>query len=154
MKAEFRELLRDLDNERRQLPDCIVVVLDANCIGHTERKQEIDKVVESYPRFQPLVHCAIPDPHIERWMLVDPDAFRRVFGKGCTLPARKCAKDEYKKLLRKEIRASGREPILGGEEYAEPVVEAMDLNRAERREPSIRLFLRELRAIFAQWVQR
>jgi hypothetical protein len=84
-------------------------------------------------------------------MLVDPRAFQTVFGRVCTVPALKCAKGEYKRLLREEIRQSGIEAPLGGEEYAEDVVRAMDLAQVETREPSLGLFLRNLRALFNRW---
>ena len=111
----------------------------------------MDGVLAPYPQFQHLVSCAIPDPHIEQWMLVDPRAFRAVFGRGCTLPALKCAKDEYKKLLRSEIRTSGIEAPLGGEEFAEDIVREMNLRQVEGREPSLGLFLKGLQAQFNAW---
>ncbi len=148
---EFGEFLRDLGRGRGNLPDLVLVVLDANCLGYSERKQVMDGAVNRYPEFQQIVSYGIPDPHIERWMLVDETAFRSVFGRGCTLPALKCAKDEYKRLLLDEIRASGIEPILGGEEYAEDIVMAMNLGYAEVCEPSLGRFLRTLKARFNQW---
>jgi hypothetical protein len=150
MHREFREFLRDLSRQR-QFPGSVIVVVDANCRGHHERKALMDGVLNSYPQFQQLVSYAIPDPHIERWMLVDPKAFQAVFGRGCTLPALKCAKDEYKKLLRKEIRESGIDAPLGGEEFAEDIVEAMNLGQAEVNEPSLGLFLKRLKAQFNTW---
>src|SRR5712692_2791255 len=86
MRTEFREFLRDLGRERLPLPDSIVVVLDANCAGYNERREIMDDVVLAYPQLRPIVSYAIPDPHIERWMLVDAAAFQTVFGRGCTLP--------------------------------------------------------------------
>jgi len=151
MHWEFEEFLRDLERGRLPRPDSVVVVLDANCIGYNERKKQMEGVVETHPQFQQIVSYAIPDPHIERWMLVDEAAFRTVFGRGCTLPGLKCAKDEYKRLLLKEIRDSGIEPILGGEEFAEDIVKAMNLAKAEIREPSLGLFLKSLKALFNQW---
>jgi hypothetical protein len=151
MHWEFAEFLRDLGKGRLPRPDSVVVVLDANCLGYNERKQVMEHVVEAYPQFQQIISYGIPDPHIELWMLVDEAAFRHVFGRGCTLPALNGAKDEYKRLLLKEIRASGIEPILGGEEYAEDVVNAMNLGQAEVREPSLGLFLKALKAQFNQW---
>ena len=151
MHWEFAEFLRDLGKGRLPRPDSVVVVLDANCLGYNERKRVMERVVEAYPQFQQIISYGIPDPHIERWMLVDEAAFRDVFGRGCTLPALTCAKDEYKRLLLKEIRASGIEPILGGEEYAEDIVNAMNLGQAEVREPSLGLFLKALKAQFNQW---
>jgi len=97
-----------------------------------------------------VTYC-IPDPHIERWMLADSNSFQQVFGRGCTLPAIKCAKDEYKRLLRKEIRDSGIDALLGGEEYAEDIVDHMDLSRMEIQEPSLGHFLKALKAMFNRW---
>jgi len=153
MHHEFRVFLRDLSRQHQPFPDCIVVVVDANCQGHNDRKKLMDGVLDHYPTLQQLVSYAIPDPHIERWMLLDVNAFQAVFGRGCTLPAIKCAKDEYKKLLRKEIRASGIEAPLGGEEFAEDIVMAMDLALVER-EPSLGLCLRSLKARFKTWRAR
>ena len=151
MHDEFRDFLRDLARERQPYPDGVIVVADANCQGYHGRKKLMDVELERYPQFQQLVSYAFPDPHVERWMLVDPNAFQTVLGRGCTLPAIKCAKDEYKKLLRKEIRDGGIEAPLGGEEFAEDIVMAMNLSQAEVREPSLGLFLRSLRAQFNAW---
>jgi hypothetical protein len=154
MHGELSDFLRDLARDRHPLPDSVIVVVDANCQGYSDRKGMMDGVLAHYPQFQQLVSYAIPDPHIERWMLVDARAFRTVFGRGCTLPVMKCAKDEYKKLLRTEIRASGIEAPLGGEEFAEDIVMAMDLGQVETREPSFGLFLRNLKALFNAWRTR
>jgi hypothetical protein len=151
MHGEFRDFLRDLSNQRQRLPDAVIVVVDANCKGHADRKELMDGALNHYPQFQQLVSYAIPDPHIERWMLVDTGAFQTVFGRGCTLPAIKCMKDEYKKLLRNEIRQSGIEAPLGGEEFAEDIVAAMNLGQAEIREASLGLFLKTLKAKFNAW---
>lgn len=151
MAGEFKVFLRDLARDRQQLPDSVIVVVDANCLGHNERKASMDSALANYRQFQQIVSYAIPDPHIERWMLADPKAFHAVFGRGCTLPAVKCSKDEYKRLLRKEIRDSGIEAPLGGEEYAEEIVMAMNLPQVERREPSFGLFLKRLKALFNRW---
>ena len=87
-------------------------------------------------------------------MLVDPQAFKTVFGRGCTLPAAKCAKGEYKTLLRKEIRDAGIEAPLGGEEFAEDIVDAFDLGQAETKEPSFGLFLKALKGRFNHWKKK
>jgi hypothetical protein len=154
MHWEFRDFLRDLAREHASPPDAVIAVVDANCQGYNERKTSMDSVVTRYPQFQQLVSYAIPDAHIERWMLVDSRAFRSVFGRGCTLPALKCAKGEYKRLLREEIRQSGIEAPLGGEEFAEDIVRAMDLAQVEVREASFGLFLKTLKGLFNGWRNR
>lgn len=151
---EFKDFLRDLSRENASVPDAIIVVVDANCKGYNERKKAMQGVVANYSAFEQLISFAIPDPHIERWMLADPQAFRTVFGRGCTVPAVKCAKDEYKRLLREEIRQSGIEAPLGGEEYAEDIVQAMDLAHVEGNEPSLGLFLRDIKGLFNRWRDR
>lgn len=151
MHHAFKHFLHDLSREQQDLPDSVIVVVDANCSGHNGRKALMDGVLAPYPQFKALVSYAIPDPHIERWMLVDPRAFQATFGRGCTLPAIKCAKNEYKKLLREEIRKSGIDPPLGGEEYAEDIVMEMNLGQAEVHEPSFGLFLKSLKAQFNAW---
>jgi hypothetical protein len=151
MHGELKDFLRDLERERQSPPDAVIVVVDANCKGYNGRRSEMDGVVSHYPQFEQMVSYAIPEPHIERWMLADPPAFQTVFGRGCTLPAVKCAKGEYKRLLRDEIRQSGIEAPLGGEEFAEDIVGVMDLAQVEAREPSLGLFLKSLRALFNRW---
>jgi hypothetical protein len=151
MHNEFKVFLRDLSRQQQTLPDAIIVVVDANCQGYNGRKELMDNELARYPALKRLVSYAIPDPHIERWMLVDPRAFQTVFDRGCTLPAIKCAKNEYKKLLRREILASGIEAPLGGEEYAEDIVKAMNLGQVEVGEPSLGLFLKSLKAQFNTW---
>ena len=117
----------------------------------TGAKTWLSTVLKPFPHFQQLVSYAIPDPHVERWMLVDPKAFQVVFGRGCTLPAIKCSKNEYKRLLRKEIKASGIEAPLGGEEFAEDIVSEMNLGQVEGREQSLGLFLKTLKRQFNTW---
>jgi hypothetical protein len=84
-------------------------------------------------------------------MLVDHNAFQTVFRRGCTLPAIKCAKDEYKRLLRDEIRRSGIDSPLGGQEFAEDIVGAMNLAKCETKEPSLSSLLKEMRGTFRGW---
>ena len=69
MQTEFKIFLRDLSKDRRALPDAVVVVLDANCDGYTRRKKMMEEALEHYAQLKDLVTYAIPDPHIERWML-------------------------------------------------------------------------------------
>ena len=94
------------------------------------------------------VICAVPDPHIERWLLVDSAAFKSVLGRGCAAPDQKCEKARYKRLLIEAIRQAGIIPNLGGIEFAADIVAAMNLARASRLDPSLKPFLDELKTVF------
>ena len=145
---ELRQYLRDLLREREDLPDLVVVATDANCKGMNERIRE---VAAAGGRGGPRLVCAVPDPHIERWLLLDSAAFKQVFGRGCDPPDRKCERARYKKKLLDSIVAAGIVPALGGMEYADEIVRAMDLARAGRADQSLARLLDELRAVFRQW---
>ena len=92
-----------------------------------ERRREVE--IGDPPA--PLI-LAIPDPHVERWLLLDGAAFKSVFGRGCDAPDRKCDRGRYKRRLAESIVAAGVTPILGGIEFAEDIVQCMDIERAEQ----------------------
>ncbi|HEY3971901.1 MAG TPA: hypothetical protein VGM18_02790 [Candidatus Sulfotelmatobacter sp.] len=150
---EFGVYLNDIEKGRVATPDLIVVATDGNCKGYTERRQEIEKVAETHPTLSGSVAYAIPDPHIERWLLADGSAFKMVLGRGCNLPQHKCQKDFYKQLLAREVQEAGVKPIFGGLEYAEDIVNAMNLVYVEKQEPSFEKMMRELKARFNRWRQ-
>ena len=144
--TELDDYLRDLNRQRSPRPDLIVVVTDANCKGLNERTREI--VRRDAPA--PMI-LAIPDPHIERWLLLDGAAFRAVLGKGCDAPDQKCARDRYKQRLIEAIYAAGITPSLGGIEYAEDIIQKMNINRAARADRSFNRFVSDLRNTFQGW---
>jgi len=144
--VELRNYIRDLKRQGTPWPDLIVVATDANCKGLNERSKEIGELNAPAP-----VLLAIPDPHIERWLLLDGAAFKRVFGRGCRAPDRKCSRERYKELLIEEIHAAGGTPILGGIEYAEDVVQKMESERAGRAEDALRRFVEGLSSIVRGW---
>ena len=146
--SEFKTYLRDLKRKMEAMPDLLIVATDANCKGFAERKREIDEVDDS---FRDLIICAIPDPHIERWLLLDSAAFKSVLGKGCKAPDQKCERDRYKKLLLEAVLAAGVVPLLGGMEYAEDIVNAMDLTLRVTGDTSLDRFLKELHKKLRQW---
>ena len=146
--SEFQAFLKEITRGRETLPDLLVVVTDANCKGYVERRREI---VEAGDVFKGFMICAIPDPHIERWLLLDSSAFKTVFGKGCNAPDQKCERDRYKRLLSEAIQTTGIVPLLGGMEYAEDIVKAMDLEQMEQANASLGRFLKDLRDAFKQW---
>ena len=142
MKHELNDYLRALHRHREPLPDLIVAATEANCKGLTARTREIADLDGRTP---PMV-LAVPDPHIERWLLLDGAAFKTVFDRGCRAPDRKCDRNRYKQLLVEAIRAAGVIPSLGGIEYAEDIMRHLDIDRAARADASFRRFIDNLRA--------
>jgi hypothetical protein len=145
---ELRQFLRDLQRGKASFPDLIVVATDGNCMGFNARRKEI---MDDADRVSARIICAIPDPHIERWLMVDSSAFKDVFGFGCDAPDQKCDRNRYKRLLVEAIRKSGVFPSLGGIEYAESIASALDLDRASAADPSLARFIGDLRDIFREW---
>lgn len=145
---ELRQFLRDLRLGRDRLPDLVIVATDANCKGLVERLRQITDVTS---KAAARTLCAVPDPHIERWLLVDSAAFKSVFGRGCDAPDQKCDRARYKKLLIDAIRASGVTPSLGGIEFAADIVAKMDLDRAAAADDSLRRTIEDLRGVFRTW---
>lgn len=143
--GKFDDYLRDLARQGGR-PDLIIVATDANCKGLNERAKELGRPTAPAP-----IIMAIPDPHIERWLLLDGAAFREVIGRGCDLPDQKCERERYKTLLINAIYDAGITPILGGIEFAEDIVQQMDIERATRFDLSLRRFVSEIRQTFRQW---
>ena len=142
---EFNTFLRDL-RRHGGIPDLIVVATDADCIGVNERRREFEQVNAPAP-----IVLATPDPHVERWLLLDGAAFREVFGRGCDAPDQRCDRDLYKQRLISAIYAAGITPTLGGIEFAEDIVQYMNIDRAMRSDDSLRRFVSEIRQTFRQW---
>ena len=101
--TELKVFIRDLERQGSPRPELIIVATDANCKGFNERRKEIGRLDTPTP-----VLLAVPDPHIERWLLLDGAAFRTVFGRGCQAPDRKCSRELYKRKLIEEISRRGR----------------------------------------------
>ena len=142
---ELKRYLNDLTTQGGH-PDLIVVATDANCVGLQRRTRDIDASAAVSP-----VVLAIPDPHIERWLLLDGRAFKTVFGKGCDAPDKKCDRGRYKHQLFEAVRATGVVPQLGGVQYAEDIVQHMDIDAAARADASLHRFVEGVRRIFRQW---
>ena len=144
--TEYNNYIRDLIRQGNPRPDVIVVATDANCKGLNERTREIIARGE----LATIIH-AIPDPHIERWLLLDGSAFKAVFGMGCDAPDQKCDRRRYKRRLIEAIRDTGTIPRLGGIEYAEDIVQHMNIKRVARSDRSFRRFVEALRNTFQEW---
>lgn len=142
---ELGDYLRDVDRQGDPWPYLIVVATDANCKGLNERAKEIGRRIG---QARAPVVLAVPDPHVERWLLLDGAAFKAVFGQGCDAPDQKCDRDRYKRRLIEAIRGTGVTPSLGGIEYAEDIVRKMDVERARKADKSFARFVDDLRMTF------
>jgi len=146
---EFAGLLREILFRNGLLPDLIILTTDSNCKGLTARLKDARKKVP--PELEDRIVYAVPAPHIERWLLLDSEAFKAVLGRGCRAPDKKCRRDRYKQLLASAVREAGLRPLLGGVEYAEDIIEQMDFNRAMVQDESFGRFMKDLRVAFARW---
>lgn len=142
----LRDYIRDLKRQGTPSPDLIIVATDANCKGFNDRRKEIDRLNIPTPTI-----FAVPDPHVERWLLLDGAAFKAVLGRGCQAPDKKCSRERYKERLIEAIRDAGRTPSLGGIEYAEEIVQNMDIVRAARLDDALQHFVEDLRDTFRRW---
>jgi len=141
--GEIEKLAQSYQKGMVSLPDKILVCIDANCQGYGVRKKALDQKAGVLKDF--LIH-AIPDPHIERWYLLDSGAFKLALGKGCKAPTEKCEKDRYKRLLNEAVTEANVEPLLGGIEYAGDIIDAYDIQRVASQEASFGHFINEFRS--------
>ena len=148
--TELRQYQRDLQRNEEGLPDLIIVGTDSNCKGFLEREREINEISSL---FSNLVISAIPEPHIERWLLLDSAAFKTVFGKGCPAPDQKCEQDRYKRMLLNAIHEADVGPSVISIEYVEDLVNEMDLQRVAQIDKSIDRLLSALQRRFRTWQQ-
>lgn len=145
--TELRRFLRDMQRERIPPPPVLVVTIDGNCQGYTEKRNEIRQIAESYGYAGHLA-CAIPDPHIERWYMADPAGLQQAIEARVqpVLPAYKCERERYKQVLLEVFADAGIRPLLGGAEYGNDVVEAMRLYAAQQADPALKHFVDHLKA--------
>lgn len=132
VETEVKRFLRDYKQGNAGFADLTIVVRDANCKGFNDRKALFDKIVKEVGFPTENIIYAIPDPHVERWMLLDADAFHQVFDVGCALPDQKCDKNRYKVVLLEQIREGELDPPLGGMEYADNIVAFLNIEVANR----------------------
>ena len=143
--GELEIYFRDLRLSALQ-HDVIVVAADANCHGVQKRKQELQEKAAQTQGLPEIIY-ALPDPHIERWLLIDSQAFKKVCGKGCSAPDKKCDRGRYKKKLIDALISSKQDPGLGGIDYAEAIISEMSLAPLPQ-DDSFKLFITDLRSYF------
>lgn len=125
-------------------PDLIVVGIDGNCATFAKKRIEIEDATLAAFRNRVIASC--PDPHIERWFLADVESFHKVIGSRPVVGKKKCVRDHYKQLLGQAIRDGGHPTTLGGIEFANELVERMDIYRAGKADGSLKAFVEDLRS--------
>lgn len=141
--TSLRRYVRDLAKGRERFADLLVVAIDGNCQGSQSVRRAVLEIVQG-EAYGGEVACAVPNPHVELWYLSDGQAVHRVIGAEGTqpaLPARKCEKSRYKRLLREAFLNGGIDPPAGGSEYGEDIARALDLERARRVDDDLDRFL-------------
>lgn len=141
---EFRawqaNVRRDIDASG--VPDLLVLMIDGNCSPWNEAVGRLEESIDQAVFPRAVVAC--PEPHLERWLFADRDAFRQVVGKAPPADPGKCERRLYKRLLRKAL--SDMLILTDDTEIAPDIVAAMDFYRAGKSQPSLRAFTDRLRA--------
>ena len=147
----FRKFLKDARRHGHLNADLLIVGMDANCKGFTVRRDEVAKVAGKSNTY-PAVIAAIPEPHVERWYLLDLTALGKAAGVPivAAVPAYKCEKNHYKTLLRQAFKDSGITPPLGGLEYGPLIAQHMDLFAAAKQDHGLAEYVEKARAWLKQ----
>ena len=132
------------DSQRDAAADMLVVAVDANCKGLATVTDRLAAIVEPTGLLDRSAFC-VPDPHIERWYLLDLHALKKTIGAGVhvSVPSHKCDRDYYKDLLGEAVRESG--SMLGGSEFGSELAERMSIVQACGADASFKAFVSQVR---------
>ncbi len=141
----YKNFVKEAKRSTHLNADVLVVGSDGNCKGFQQKRTQITRVVAK-PPFS-TVFTAIPDPHIERWYLIDPSALSKVLeGAQVELPKHKCEKNYYKTLLMETFSQCGVLPPLGGIEYGPEIAHIMDIYSASKLDHGFKDFVDQVQA--------
>jgi hypothetical protein len=124
-------------------PDLLVLVTDCDCRPLATCRAELEALVDDSVFAEHVIGA--PTSHVEAWYLADGESFFEVVGAEPPPPPRKCAKDVHKKRLEEAVKAGGHPLTNGGAEFGPDLIAAMDLRRAAAAEPTLDLFIRDVR---------
>jgi len=123
----------------RAAPDVLVVAHDANCRGYSDVEQRIRDWV-SAERASILVP-ACPNPHVERWYVLDQTGFLAVVGGERLSIPDKCERHFYKNLLRNAVETAGHLSPVGGIDFGPDLAMKIDLYRLSKKDASFKSFV-------------
>ena len=117
-------------------------MVDANDVGVAARRREVVEALDE--SLIPASVVAVPDPCVERWLVADPPSFAGLLG---AEPETRATddRDAWRQRVIDALNRGGHIVTQGGSEFAEEIVEAMDLYRAGRAVPSLGAFVDDLR---------
>lgn len=142
LKRELRAF-QTLAARRSGTPDLLVILVDANAVGPSARREEIEEILDT--RVFPRHVIGTPNPCVERWLLADPTSFAQTFGVQPAI-AKTTDRNAWKTRLAEVLEAAGQIVVQGGAELSEEIIEPMDFYRAGKSDPTIRDFADALRA--------
>ena len=145
---EYKQFLADAEGFRTFEADVLVVAIDGNCSGYHKMVKRLGSYLKpDHPLSQKVVY-AVPDPHIERWYIMDQKAFKKgvKLERAPNLPSYKCKKDYYKQIVNQSLKESHVGSLLGGAEYAERIIEKLEnLDALAAQDPGFGFFVDALR---------
>jgi hypothetical protein len=143
--SALKAYLRDAKKRGASPSDCVVIGSDANCKGFAKKREMLKS--EAADLSLSLI-TVIPDPHIERWYLIDAQALSTAVGETLQphTPPYKCDKNEYKKRLKDAFLNSTIFPLSGGIEYGPEVASKMNLYKASKEDPGLEDFIKQTKA--------
>jgi hypothetical protein len=154
VKVDFRKFVKDTAKSTADDVDLLVVAVDGNCKGHKEQIRNLERYIKPNHPFRNKVVYAIPDPHIERWYIMDQRAFKEGVGiaRAPELPGYKRQKGYYKSILNQTLKEADVNSLLGGAEYGERIVESIEnLDAFSKQDDGLQDFVNELRIKMRNW---
>ena len=141
--AKELETYQKVVEKTGQLPDLLVVGIDANCQGFRKAKKQYEGALSD--ELRSIAVIAAPDPHIERWYIADDVRFEQIVGARPRLPARKCDREHYKVALERAVLKGGHTPTLHGLEFGPEIAQEINFYHAGKKDGAFRNFIGELR---------
>jgi len=149
--TEFKRFMKDTMQSRSSDVDLLVVGIDGNCKEHRDQIRQLEQHIRGEHPLRDRVVYAVPNPHIERWYMMDQRAFKNGVGvdRSPDMPPYKCKRDYYKRLLRGTLAELNVGSLLGGAEYAESIVASItSLDSLRSQNAGFQTFVDGLRAFF------
>lgn len=143
---ELRRFLMDIQSANTNPYQIMIVAKDSNCAKYIKARDDIMTVIRK-ANYHSSVVLAIPNPYIERWYVIDPEAFKSATGARMVsrMPRKHRQRESYKKILRDALITAGIRPILGGAEYGGEIAKQIDLYKAGKSDRSFGRFATDLK---------